>query len=180
MRKLFDLFWTFAKMGAVCFGGGYAMLPLLEREIVTKRSWATQEELLDYYAIGQCTPGIIAINVSTFIGYKRGGIAGALAATAGMVFFPVIIILVIAGLLANYAENPYVKRAFSGIAVCVCVLITDAVSKLWKKSVKNKMGYIIFAVVLLSALFTNISSGFFILGAAIAGLIFSDLVRSKK
>ncbi|MBO5560226.1 MAG: chromate transporter [Firmicutes bacterium] len=180
MKKLFELFWTFAKMGAVCFGGGYAMLPLLERELVTKRGWTTQEELLDYYAIGQCTPGVIAVNVSTFIGYKRCGIVGAVAATTGMVFFPVIIIMIIAGLLRNFAENVYVQRALSGIAVCVCVLIADAVSKLWSKSIKNKFGIIVFAVVLLLSLFTDISSGFFVLGAGLLGILFFGREGSEK
>lgn len=180
MKKIFELFWTFAQMGAVCFGGGYAMLPLLERELVTKRGWATQEELLDYYAIGQCTPGVIAVNVSTFIGFKRGGIAGAFAATAGMVFFPVIIIMIIAGLLKSYAENVYVQRVLSGIAVCVCVLIADAVSKLWKKSVKNKFGLIVFALVLLLSLFTDISSAFFIIGAGLAGFLFFGIGGKEK
>lgn len=180
MKDLLCLFWTFARMGAVCFGGGYAMLPLLEREIVDRNKWATQEEILDYFAIGQCTPGVIAVNVSTFIGYRKGGIPGAFAATAGMVFFPVIIILTIAGLLTNYAENVYVQHAFSGISVCVCVLIVDAISKLWKKSIKNKFGYIIFGIVLLLSMFTNLSSGIFVICAGIAGILFGRLWEGRK
>ena len=180
MKNILELFFTFAKMGAVCFGGGYAMLPLLEREIVVKRGWATQEELLDYFAIGQCSPGVIAVNVSTFIGCKRGGVAGAFAATIGMVFCPVIIIMIIAGLLKNYAENPYVQRALSGIAVCVCVLIADAIIKLWSKSVKNKFGLTIFAAVLLLSLVTDLSSGIFVLCAGLAGIVFGNLNGAKK
>lgn len=180
MKNILNLFWTFAKMGAVCFGGGYAMLPLLERELVTKRGWTTQEEIVDYFAIGQCTPGIIAVNVSTFIGCKRGGVAGAIAATTGMVFFPVIIIMIIAGLLRNYAENPYVQRALGGIAVCVCVLIIDAITKLWKRSVTNGLGYVIFAAVLLLSLATDISSGIFILCAGIMGIVYGNLNKAKE
>ena len=170
-------------MGAVCFGGGYAMLPLLEREIVQKKGWATQEEILDYYALGQCTPGVIAVNVSTFVGHKQGGVAGAFAATAGMVFIPSIIILVIANLLTNFAENVYVQRAFSGIQVCVCVLVLNAVAMLWKKSVKNKLGVFIFAAVLILSLFTDISSSFFVLTAGLVGLIagkISEIKGDKK
>ncbi len=178
MNKKLELFLTFAKIGAVCFGGGYAMLPLLEREIVNNKKWATQEEILDYYAIGQCTPGVIAVNVSTFVGHSQAGVLGAVAATAGMVFVPTIIILLIASLLTNFADNIYVQRAFSGIQVCVCVLILDAVSKLWSKSIKNRFGLTIFAVVLILALFTDISTGFFVVAAGIAGFLFGKF--SKK
>lgn len=180
MNKVLDLYLTFAKMGSVCFGGGYAMLPLLEREIVNKKGWATQDEILDYYALGQCTPGVIAVNVSTFVGHKQGGVAGAFAATVGMVTVPSILILTIAGLLTNYAENPYVQRAFSGIQVCVCVLVLDAVSKLWKKSVKNKLGLTIFAAVLILSLFTDISSSFFVLAAGFVGLIAGKIHDLKE
>ncbi len=180
MKNLLDLFWTFAKIGAVCFGGGYAMLPILERELVDKRSWTTNEEIVDYYAIGQCTPGVIAVNVSTFIGCKRGGIAGAFASTTGMVFFPVIFIIIIAGLMQNFADNYYVQRALSGIAVCVCVLITNAVIKLWKSSIRNKFGYIVFAVVLMLSLVTDISSGIFIICAGITGVVYANLKEAKK
>lgn len=171
MKKILDLYWTFAKMGAVCFGGGYAMLPLLEREVVKKKKWATQDEILDYYALGQCTPGVIAVNVSTFVGHKQGGALGAFAATIGMVTIPSILILTIANLLTSYSENIYVQRAFSGIQVCVCVLVLNAVSMLWKKAVKNRLGIVIFTAVLLLSLFTDISSSFFVLAAGLIGLI---------
>ena len=175
-----ELFITFAKMGSVCFGGGYAMLPLLEREIVKKKKWATQDEILDYYAIGQCTPGVIAVNVSTFVGHKQGGVAGAIAATTGMVFWPSAVILLIASLLTNFADNIYVQRAFSGIQVCVCVLVLDAVSMLWRKSVKNKFGLVIFTIVLLLSLFTDISTSFFVLAAGLAGLIAGKIAALKE
>ena len=136
--------------------------------------------ILDYFALGQCTPGVIAVNVSTFIGHKIGGVAGAFAATAGMVFCPSIIILTIAGLLTNYAENPIVQRAFSGIQVCVCVLVLDAVTKLWNKSVKNKLGVVIFAAVLLLSLFTDISSSLFVIGAGLVGFIAGKVSELKE
>ena len=135
MRDLFELYWTFVQIGCVTFGGGYAMLPILERELVDKRGWTTMDDLRDYFSIGQCTPGIIALNVSTFIGEKRHGIAGALLATCGFLTGPIAIILVIASFLQNFAQLELVQHAFAGIRVCVCVLILQAVLRLWKKSV---------------------------------------------
>ena len=135
MNLLLELYWTFIKIGCVTFGGGYAMLPILERELVEKRHWTTMDDLRDYFAIGQCTPGIIAMNVSTFIGEKRGGVKGAVAASLGFLTGPIIIILVIAMCLTNFATLPVVQHAFAGIRVCVCVLIVQAVLRLWKKSV---------------------------------------------
>ena len=135
MSNLLDLYWTFVKIGGVTFGGGYAMLPILERELVDKRHWTTMDDLRDYFSIGQCTPGIIALNVSTFIGEKRGGVKGALAATVGFLTLPILIILIIAMFLTNFAELEVIQHAFAGIRVCVCVLILQAVLRLWKKSV---------------------------------------------
>ena len=135
MNELLELYITFVQIGCVNFGGGYAMLPLLERELVDKRHWTTMDDLRDYFSIGQCTPGIIALNVSTFIGEKKGGVAGALSATVGFLTGPIIIILVLATFLSNFADLPVVQHAFAGIRVCVCVLILQAVMRLWKKSV---------------------------------------------
>ena len=135
MNQLLELYWTFVKIGCVTFGGGYAMLPILERELVDKRGWTTMDELRDYFSIGQCTPGIIAMNVSTFIGEKRGGVKGAAVASAGFLTGPILIILAIAMFMQNFATLPVVQHAFAGIRVCVCVLILQAVLRLWKKSV---------------------------------------------
>lgn len=147
-----DLFLTFAKVGVCTFGGGYAMLPMLQREVVEKNHWATEEELADYYAIGQCTPGIIAVNTATFIGYRQAGIIGGIFATLGVVFPSLVIITVIAAFLTNFAELKVIQYAFEGIRVCVCVLILNAVQKLWKKSVIDSPTTVIFlAVFLVSA-----------------------------
>ena len=135
MNGLLELYWTFVKIGCVTFGGGYAMLPILEWELVDKRGWTTMDDLRDYFSIGQVTPGIIALNVSTFIGEKRGKVKGAIAATTGFLTGPIIIILIIAMFLRNFADIPEVQHAFAGIRVCVCVLILQAVLRLWKKSV---------------------------------------------
>ena len=123
MNEYLDLYTTFVKIGCVTFGGGYAMLPILERELVDKRHWTTMDDLRDYFSIGQCTPGIIALNVSTFIGEKKKGVPGALLATTGFLTGPIIIILIIATFLTNFADQPIVQHAFAGIRVCVCVLI---------------------------------------------------------
>lgn len=179
MKELFELYIIFAKMGAVCFGGGYAMLPILQREIVEKRNWSTTEEMLDYYAIGQCTPGVIAVNTSTFIGYKRKGILGGIAATLGFITPSLIIILIIASLLQNFTHYPIVQHAFGGIRVCVCILIISAITKLWKNAVVDKKSLIIFFIILALTNLTNISSMIFILCAGIAGLIMGKLGGEK-
>ncbi len=147
MNQLLELYWTFVKLGCVTFGGGYAMLPILERELVNKRHWTTMDDLRDYFSIGQCTPGLIALNVSTFIGEKRKGVPGALAATVGFVTGPIIIILLIATCLTNFAHYPVVQHAFAGIRVCVCVLILQAVLRLWKKSVVDRTALFLYVAV---------------------------------
>ena len=145
MKELWTLFWTFAKMGVMTFGGGMAMLPILQREVVENKHWATEEELTDYYAIGQCTPGIIAVNTATFIGQKFKGIPGGIIATLGVVFPSLVIITILAGLINNFADLAWVQNAFAGIQVCVCVLIFNATVKLLKKSVVDKPTAVIFA-----------------------------------
>ena len=186
MKEIFNLFFTFFKIGAVFFGGGYAMLPILSREFAQKRGWVTDDELNDYYAIGQVTPGIIAVNVATFIGNKRKGILGGIAATLGLVTGPVIIITLIAALLTNFADIEIIKHAFAGIRVAVCVLIISAISKLWKKSVVDIGAFIIFAVVLLLSVigdylpFFDISPVILVIAAAVSGLIIQSVRLSKK
>ena len=133
LKQLFGLFGAFAVVGVTTFGGGYAMLPALQREVVEKRRWATEEEVMDWYAIGQCTPGVIAVNTATFVGQKQAGIWGGIFATLGVVFPSLIIIMIIAAFIQNFAHLPAVQNAFAGIRVCVCVLILNAVVKLWKK-----------------------------------------------
>lgn len=171
MKQLLELFFIFAKIGGFTFGGGYAMLPILQREIVEKRNWATEEELTDYYAIGQCTPGIIAVNTATFIGYKLRGLAGGIIATLGVVFPSVVIISIIAAFIQGFSDIVWVKHAFSGIRICVCALILNAIIKLWKKSVIDKPSFVIFAVVLGLAVFTKISPAVFVVLAGICGLL---------
>lgn len=177
--ELWELFWTFAKMGAMTFGGGMAMLPILQREVVDGKGWATEEELADYYAIGQCTPGIIAVNTATFIGQKRGGGLGGVAATLGVVFPSLVIISILAGLISNFAGLAWVRNAFAGIQVCVCVLIFNAVVKLLKKSVVDKRTAVIFLLVLAGGVFLKLSPVWFVVGAAVAGILLKNLEAKK-
>ena len=169
--SLWKLYWVFAQMGAVCFGGGYAMLSLVQRVIVEEHGWTTEEELMDYYAIGQCTPGVIAVNVSTFIGHKLRGIPGAIAASLGFISPSILIITVIAAFLESFASNVYVAHALAGIRVCVCVLIFNSVLALGKKAVKTPIAWGIFLVTVFLAFFTEVPTVAIVLGAGIVGYI---------
>ena len=180
MKELWDLFWTFAKMGVMTFGGGYAMLPILQREVVESKHWVSEEEIMDYYAIGQCTPGIIAVNTATFIGQKKRGIAGGIMATLGVVFPSVVIISILAGLITNFSHLVWVQNAFAGIQVCVCVLIFNAVMKLLKKSVVDKRTATIFVVVLVGSVFLDLSPAWFVIAAAVAGILLKNLEVKGK
>ena len=179
MMELLKLFLAFAKIGAVTFGGGYAMLPILQRDIVSKHKWATEEELLDYFAIGQCTPGIIAVNTATFVGFKQKGVLGSIFATIGVVFPSFVIISIITAFVTNYADIPAVRYAFNGIRVCVCVLIFNSILKLSKGSLIDKWTYIIFLAVFLLSLFLDISAAVLVLIAGFAGYLIKKFSKKK-
>jgi chromate transporter len=169
--RLIDLFLVFAKIGVMTIGGGLTMLPLLQREIVERTKWATEDELLDYYAISQCTPGIIAVNTATFVGSKQRKTLGGIFATLGMVFPCIVIITVIAALLAEFAHYPVVQNAFRGIRAGVCALMLNTVIKLFKKSVKGALTGAIWLVVCLGMLFLNISPILYVVAAALLGIV---------
>lgn len=173
MKELWNLFWLFAQIGACTFGGGYAMLPLLQRELVEKRNWVTEEELMDYYAIGQCTPGIIAINTATFIGYKRKKLIGGITATLGFVLPSIVIITLIAAFMQNFASLHLVSSAFSGIRICVCALILDAVIRLYKKAVADRVSIGIFLAVLILSIFTKTPPAMIVVGAGAFGYLWA-------
>ena len=175
MKLLLELFLTFAKVGVMTFGGGYAMLPILQREVVEGRGWATEEELMDYFALGQCTPGIIAVNISTFIGQKLKGIIGGILATLGVVFPSLVIITILAGVITNFSHLGVVQDAFAGIQVSVCVLIFNAAMKLLKKSVIDKRTLVIFLLVLAGGVFLDVSPVWFVVLAAAAGILLKNL-----
>lgn len=170
-----EMFSTFAKVGVLTFGGGYAMLPILQREVVEKKHWATNEELMDYYAVGQCTPGVIAVNTATFIGNKLRGVTGGIVATFGVVFPSLVIISVIAAFISNFADLEIVKQAFNGVRVCVCVLIFNALIKLVKKSVVDIYTAGIFAFVAVGSISTNISPVVFVIISSLLGIAITTL-----
>lgn len=180
MKELLKLFVAFAKIGVVTFGGGYAMLPILQRDIVKKYGWLTNKELMDFFAIGQCTPGVIAVNTATFIGYKQKGILGGIFATLGVVFPSIIIICIITACISNYAELPIVKYAFNGIRVCVCVLIFDATRKLSKESLVDKWTWMIFVIILILSLYSSIPVFVLIIVSGFAGYVIKRLVKEEK
>ena len=174
MNIYLDMFLTFAKMGVMTFGGGYAMLPILQREVVENKGWATEEEVMDYYAIGQCTPGVIAVNLATFIGQKMKGILGGIVATLGVVFPSLLIISGLAGVIEAFSHIGWVQHAFGGIRVCVCVLILNAVVKLLKKAVVDKTTLIIFLLVTVGSGLTDISPALFVVLAGFAGILLKN------
>src|SRR5699024_641748 len=169
----------FCRIGGLTFGGGYAMLPMLQKEVVETHKWATEQELLDYYAVGQATPGIIAVNTATFIGYKEKGILGAIFATSGVVFPALIIIMSIAGFIDSFSDSNIVQHAFSGIRVAVGVLILNALVKMVKGSVKDILGIILFVATFIISIVFNISVVYIVVASALIGII-SDFINRKR
>lgn len=180
MRELWTLFYVFAKIGVITFGGGYAILPNIRKEIVENKKWATDEEVLNYYAVGQCTPGVIAVNTATFIGYKRKGIIGAVAATAGIVFPSLVIIMIIAKFIRNFTDIIWVKHAFNGIRIAVSALILNAVIGMWSKGIKDTFGVIIYLITLLLCLVFDISPVIVVILAIAAGIVISSIKGVKE
>ena len=170
MAKLAELFLCFAKIGVMTFGGGYAMLPIMQRELVENRGWATEDQLADYYAVGQCTPGIIAVNTATFVGSSQAGIAGGIAATLGVVFPSLVIILVIAAFLRNFMHLEAVGHAFNGVRAGVTALILTSVIKLFKGAVKDGPTRVLYIVVLALAAAGNFVSLPSTVSGAVRGL----------
>ena len=155
------------------------MLPILQREVVENKGWATDEELTDYFAIGQCTPGVIAVNTATFVGQKKRGIAGGILATLGVVLPSLLIITALAGVISRLSHLALVQHAFAGIRVCVCVLIFNAVVKLWKSAVKDRWALLIFLVVFAGAVFLDLSPVIYVLAAAVTGILI-EVIRGRR
>lgn len=176
MKELLTLFGLFFKIGIMTFGGGYAMLPMLERELVTKRNYVSMEEIMDYFAVGQCTPGIIAVNTATFIGFKRKGVLGGIFATLGVITPSIIIITLLASVLQLIAGHEIVKNAFAGISVAVCALIVQAILKLLKSGVKDALTAGIALAAFLSTFIFGISPILVIVVSAVLGVIIKRTV----
>ena len=171
LKILWELFSAFFRIGAFTFGGGYAMLSLIQREVVETKKWATDEEVLDSYAVAPCTPGVIAVNTATFIGYKQKGIAGAAIATFGVTLPSLIIITVIAALLQNFMQYTIVQHIFGGIRVAVAVLIINAVITMGKKAIADKLCAVLAVLAfLVSVIFPSLSPVFIVLAAALIGI----------
>ena len=179
MNIYLQLLCSFFKVGIMTFGGGYAMLPILQREIVDNKGWATEEELVDYFAIGQCTPGVIAVNTATFIGRKVRGISGGIVATLAVVLPSLMIISALAGVIEAFSHVLWVQHAFGGIRICVCVLIGNAVLKLFKKSIVDIPTLLIFLAVLLGSLMLDVSTVVFVLLAGVSGVALKVLGGKK-
>ena len=175
--KLISLFISFASIGAITFGGGYAMLPFLEREICEKRKWIDSEELLDFYALGQCTPGIIAINIATYIGYDKRKVLGAIVSSLAMIFPSLIIITIISALFINFQDNQYVISAVAGIKVVVCALIANSIYKLVKKSLVDKITLTLFILALILLFVFNFNIFLLIIISIISGLVINKIKR---
>ncbi len=180
MKLLFELYCAWFKIGLFTFGGGYAMLPFIEKEIIEKHHWATEDEVLDYFAIGQCTPGVIAVNTATFIGYFQKGILGGIVATLGVVSPSIIIIGIIATVLPTFQDIPIVQHALNGISLGVCVLMTASILKLWKSSVKDGFGYFVFIISLVIALIFKTATIWIIVFSAIGGIIYTNLKKIEE
>ena len=179
MKELIELFLAFARIGGLTFGGGYAMLPMLQREVVENKKWATEAELMDYYAVGQCIPGVIAVNTAVFVGSKVKGLLGAIAASLGVISPSIVIIVAIAAFIQSFSELEIVQNAFAGIRVAVCVLILTAVMKLFKKAIVDKFTFILFAIVFGLTVFVDISPIIFVIIAAIAGIVIKCMKEGK-
>ena len=170
MNMLLDLFLTFAKVGVMTFGGGYAMLPILQRELVENKHWAAEEELVDSFAIGRCTPGVIAVTTATVVGQKLKGIVGGIVATLGVVFPSLVIISLLAGVISAFSHLQWVQHAFGGIRICVCILICNAAEKPYKNAAVDKLTLAVFLLVALGAYFLSVSPVLFVVLSAVIGI----------
>lgn len=180
MNEYLQLYIAFMRIGGLTFGGGLAMLPMLKYELVEKKGWITEEDLLDCYAIGQCTPGIIAVNTSTFVGYKRKGILGGIVSTLGMITPSIVIITLVAICLQAFIENVWVQHALMGVRAVVCALMLNTVLTLAKKSLKDAFCIAVCAVAFLLAMFVSIPTVCIVILAAVVGILLYGIGGKKQ
>ena len=178
-KLLGQLYWAFLRIGGLTFGGGLTMLPMLKYELVEKKNWISEDELLDCYAIGQCTPGIIAVNTATFVGYKKCGVAGGIASTAGMVTPSLVIITLLASFLQNFMDNMWLQHALMGVRGSVCALMMNTVLNLAKKSLTDVFTCVICGIVLVLCLLTEIPTILIVIVSALTGIL-AECIRKKK
>lgn len=177
MKEHLKLYWAFFKIGGLTFGGGLTMLPMLKYELVEKRNWITEEKLLDCYAIGQCTPGIIAVNTATFVGYLRKGVAGGISATMGMVTPSVLIITLVALFMETFINHVWIQHALMGVRGVVCALMLNTVLTLAKKSLVSPVTYVICILAFLASMFTKVPLIVIVLCAGVMGVLYENFKK---
>jgi chromate transporter len=180
VKKLFGLYFSFAKIGTFTIGGGLAMMPMMQKELVDKKKWITEEELIDYYAVGQSTPGIIAVNVATFVGYKQCGIIGGIIATLGMVTPSLLIIMILANLINSISDYPMVQKALNGINVAVAALLTSVIVRFAQKTIKNVWNALFMGIAFILIFFFHVPSFIVILCAIATGIILTVIKVHKE
>ena len=180
VTKIFGLYFSFAKIGTFTIGGGLAMMPMMQKELVDKKKWITEEELIDYYAVGQSTPGIIAANVATFVGYKQYGIIGGIVATLGMVTPSLVIIMILANLINSISDYPMVQKALNGINVAVAALLTSVIVRFAQKTIKNVWNALFMGIAFILIFFFHVPSFIVILCAIATGIILTVIKVRKE
>lgn len=179
LKNLLVLYYEFVKIGAFTIGGGLAMMPMMQKELIDKKKWLTEEELIDYYAVGQSTPGIIAVNVSTFVGYKQFGVIGGIVGTLGIVTPSLVIIMILAGAINSISDYPIVQHALNGINVAVAALLTSVVFKFAKKTIKNIWNAMFMLLAFLLVFALKLPSYAVILFALVTGVIITFFQQRK-
>ena len=179
LKEFFELYFAFLKIGTFTFGGGLAMMPIMQRELGEKRGWVTDEELIDYFAIGQSTPGIIAVNVATFVGYKRLGVLGGIIGTLGVVTPSWVIIMLLAGAISSVDKYPVAQKALRGINVAVAALLTSVIVKFAKKTIKNIWNAFFMLLAFALIYFLKVQSVWIIIASLLTGSLLT-LYRQKK
>ena len=179
-RQFLELYLAFVKIGTFTFGGGLAMMPIMQRELIEKRGWLTEEELIDYFAIGQSTPGIIAVNVATFVGYKRLGWFGGIIGTLGVVTPSWVIIMLLAGAISSVDKYPLAQKALRGINVAVAALLTSVIVKFSKKTIKNLWNAFFMLLAFVLIYFLKVQSVWIIIASLITGSLLTLYKQKKK
>ena len=179
LRQFVELYLAFLKIGAFTFGGGLAMMPIMQRELIEKRGWLTDEELIDYFAIGQSTPGIIAVNVATFVGYKRLGVLGGIIGTLGVVTPSWVIIMILAGAISSVDKYPVAQKALKGINVAVAALLTSVIVKFSKKTIKSVWNAVLMLTAFVLIYFFKVQSVWIIIASLVIGCLIT-MYKQKK
>lgn len=178
-KTLFQIFTTFLKIGAFTFGGGYAMIPLVQKETVEKRHWIEDNDILEIVAIAESTPGPIAVNAATFVGYRIAGFAGAVCGTVGVVLPSFVIIVLISYVLREFESMQIVRYAFQGIRAGVLALILQALWMMYRQVPKNASAYLLMAVAFVLTAFLDINVVWVIIGCAVYGIGYAWIAKRR-